>query len=371
MYSSIRIRGYRGLDSFKMHGLGRVNLLVGTNNCGKTSILECIELLRSAGSPQVLSSIVGRRGEWGSWGDGDPRASLAIRPEPLDVSHLFPNHELRGAIHVEADSGGEAPAADRNRKVTVYVEEPSDSEHDERDAELEGDDGNGRLVLHVKWSDAENDYRTFVTRDGLLLGPRWPTRGRNDPRQAVQFVRTSGVTAVDVVRTFSKFVLTPKEEAITQALRIVEPAIERIAPVADDRSRLYRDAPGGVVLKLRGVADRVPIGSTGDGMWRMLGLALSISNAGGGVLLVDEIDTGLHYSVMENMWRMVSERAAALSVQVFATTHSRDCYESLAAIAKSEGGDVTIQRIDRSRTEAVGFSTRAIVAAAERSIEVR
>ena len=45
MYSSIRINGYRGLDSFRMEGLGRVNLLVGANNSGKTSILECIELL--------------------------------------------------------------------------------------------------------------------------------------------------------------------------------------------------------------------------------------------------------------------------------------------------------------------------------------
>ena len=179
------------------------------------------------------------------------------------------------------------------------------------------------------------------------------------------------MTAADVVRTFSKFVLTPREESITQALRCVEPAVERIAPVADEPVRLDRYSPGGVVLKLRDVTDRVPIGSMGDGMWRILGLALSIASADGGVLLVDEIDTGLHYSVMEDMWRMISERAAALSVQVFATTHSRDCYESLAAIAKSDTGDVTIQRIDRDREEAVRFSREAIVAVAERGIEVR
>ena len=68
MYSSIRINGYRGLDSFRMDGLGRVNLLVGTNNSGKTSILECIELLRSAGNPHVLSAIARRRGELGYTG---------------------------------------------------------------------------------------------------------------------------------------------------------------------------------------------------------------------------------------------------------------------------------------------------------------
>ncbi len=181
------------------------------------------------------------------------------------------------------------------------------------------------------------------------------------------------MSASDVVRMFEQVVLTESEEAVTQALRILDPGIERIATVTVDWRPINSDSggPGGVVLKLADSAGRVPIGSMGDGMWRILGLALSLANVRGGVLLVDEIDTGLHYSVMENMWRMISDQAAALSVQVFATTHSRDCYESLAAIAKSNVGDVTIQRIDRSRAEAIRFSNQAIVAAAERNIEVR
>ena len=112
----------------------------------------------------------------------------------------------------------------------------------------------------------------------------------------------------------------------------------------------------------------------GMALWRMLGLALALANSAGGVLLVDEIDTGFHHTVMEDMWRMVSERAAALSVQVFATTHSRDCCDSLGVIAKPElisSGDVTIQRIDQGRREAIRFSKEAIVAAAERGLEVR
>ena len=76
---------------------------------------------------------------------------------------------------------------------------------------------------------------------------------------------------------------------------------------------------------------------------------------------------------MRDMWRMVSERAAALKVQVFATTHSRDCYESLAAVVESDSPSlgITIQRIDPKRKQAVGFRDEAIVAAAERGIEVR
>ena len=379
MYTSIRIQGYRGLDSFRMQGLGRVNLLVGANNCGKTSILECIELLRSPGAPGVLSDIARRRGEWGYSSNGYPTVPLGARSDGLDVSHLFANRELRGRIRIEADLGGDISAAGWHNKVTLYVEgpttvyvaDPTFRDYDESGAEVPEGAEEECLILHVEWSDPDEHYKVVLTEEGLLFRPRLRTRGRYGSGQKVQFVRTSGLTAADVVRTFSKFVLTPKEEAITKALRIVEPAIERIAPIADDRGRFDRNAPGGVVLKLREVVDRVPIGSVGDGMWRMLGLALSLANAEGGVLLVDEIDTGFHFSVMEDMWRMINEQADTLSVQVFATTHSRDCYESLAAIAKSESGNVTIQRIDRSRNEAIRFSDEAILAAAERGIEVR
>ena len=363
MYSSIRINGYRGLDSFRMDGLGRVNLLVGANNSGKTSILECIELLRSAGNSQVLSSITGRRGEWGYASDDDIRASLS-RQDFLDVKQLFANRELPGTIEVGAGYVPDAQVARWNDKVVVQAREIGESDLESED--IEEDE---RFALRIEWSDAD-EYKAFLTDEGILVVPRRLTRTRNGSSQAVQFVTTSGVTAADVVRTYSKFVLTPKDEAITQALRIVEPAVERIAPALEERSP-YRDAPGGVKVKLHGMVDPVPIGSMGDGMWRMLGLALSITNADGGVLLIDEIDTGLHYAVMEDMWRMITERAIALSVQVFATTHSHDCYESLAAVAKSGTGDVTIQRIDRSRGEAVRFSSEAIVAAAERNIEVR
>ncbi len=383
MYSSIRIQGYRGLDSFRLCGLGRVNLLVGTNNCGKTSILECIELLRSAGRPSVLSAIAARRGEWTRAGAGDARGTPVPRSNLVDVSHLFANRGLENPIRIEAERAGGADPAAWNDRVTVCVQAPSPSEHDERGPEpaaAEEDDDDARLVLRVKWSDAQDDHRAPVTDEGLLPASRLRHplhlgralrlgRWRNLARQPVRFVTTTGVTAADVAETLSEFVLTPKEEAVTRALRIVEPAIERIAPV--DRGRHNRDAPGGVVLKLRDVPDRVPIGSMGDGLWRMLGLALALADAEGGVVLIDEIDSGFHYSVMEDMWRMLGEQAAALSVQVFATTHSRDCYESLAAVATSETGDVTIQRIDRGQGEAVRFSREAVVAAAERGTEVR
>ena len=362
MYSSVLISCYRGLDSFTLDGLGRINLLVGTNNSGKTSILECIELLRSAGNRNALATILTRRGEWGYNSSSEERHAY------LDVTHLFANHKLSGKCAIEGTS-----VDSWNNRVTVDVTDLRNGQSElEQEDSLEED---GQLTLRVNWSNAAEEFTARTTTEGLL---RWPwaprlSRFRDDPSQFVQFIKTNGMTAGDVTRLFGDIVLTEQEEHVTEALRIIDQSIERIASVGSERRSYMREGPGGVVLKMHGVPYRVPIGSAGDGMWRMLGLALALSNAKGGVLLVDEIDTGLHYSVMENMWRMISERAVALDVQVFATTHSRDCYESLAAVVRPSLGPtgVTIQRIDTRRERAIRLSDEDIVAAAERGLEVR
>jgi AAA15 family ATPase/GTPase len=130
---------------------------------------------------------------------------------------------------------------------------------------------------------------------------------------------------------------------------------------------------GGFIIKRRGYDQPIPIGSMGDGMWRMLAMAIAITQCRGGVLLIDEIDTGLHYTVMSDMWRLISGAAQELDVQVFATTHSFDCIQSLATVCVSTNARsaVTLQRIETGRRKAIPYSEAEIKIAAERQIEVR
>ena len=114
----------------------------------------------------------------------------------------------------------------------------------------------------------------------------------------------------------------------------------------------------------------------GDGIWRMLGLALAVVHSQNSILLIDEIDTGLHHTVMDKMWRFLDECSKRFNVQIIATTHSRDCYQSLAAICREGINDksqseITIQRIERNRSESVAYSEAMIIAAADNNVEVR
>ncbi len=176
-----------------------------------------------------------------------------------------------------------------------------------------------------------------------------------------------------MIDLFEQLVLNPEEKLVQEALQIVEPRIERIASV---RSRINRnsDSRGGFVVRLSDSDRRIPIGSMGDGIWRILGIALATICAEGGVLLIDEIDTGLHFTALSKMWEMIWKTAIRLNVQVFATTHNSDCWMSLATIANQEScgeNGIRIHRIERGKNTSVVFTDQEIVVAAERGFEVR
>lgn len=106
----------------------------------------------------------------------------------------------------------------------------------------------------------------------------------------------------------------------------------------------------------------------------MLTLAIVLTQCVGGMLFIDEIDTGLHYTVMADMWRLIHAASRQFDVQVFASTHSYDCVHSLATICQSTddvSDEVSIQRIESGRSDSIPFSESEIRTAAERRIEIR
>ncbi len=194
-------------------------------------------------------------------------------------------------------------------------------------------------------------------------------RGRIDRENKsplIRFISSSALSIEEVITLYNEIVLTDEENLVIEALQTIEPTIERIAPIASSR--------GGMVVKCSDQPERLPIGSMGDGLWRMLGLSLALAGTAGGTLFIDEIDTGLHYTVLERMWLLITKAAARLDVQVFATSHNRDCYEALANVVLHNcdvTGDVSIHRIEKGRSKSVPFTGEEMVIAAERGIEVR
>ncbi|MGD0837486.1 MAG: AAA family ATPase [Polyangia bacterium] len=156
------------------------------------------------------------------------------------------------------------------------------------------------------------------------------------------------------------------EQRVLEAVQVVEPDIESIAMLGAQVPRLY--------ATLKGVSERVPIGNLGEGVARLLALVCLLVDAKRGILLVDEIDTGLHVRVMEKLWRQVFDVARKFDVQVFATTHSEDCLHGLARTLEQEPAykeDAALHRIDKGREETVVNDGDGIIGALDAGIEVR
>lgn len=358
---------FRGLGDFSMGGLGRVNLLVGSNNCGKTSVLEAVHLLLTAGDPRTLWSTLFRRGE---------RSVERV----MEIRHLFEGHDfsLGSSFGVSGTDGA--------RSLVLSAEIVQETERAMGSSEaplpellLEDLDGAAAMRagfgLDLRWGTGERLTLPLTTTGGLDFDrmARMIPRTSDDVRP-VELITTSSLNANETISGLQEVVLTENEDFLIGALQSIEPRIERIAPLGSTRRYGEPGARGGVVVKLSGMKNRIPLGSMGDGMWRMLGIALSLVRAKGGALLIDEIDTGLHYTVMEQMWRLVYEAAKRFDVQVIAATHSRDCYQSLASIVQAETPErpeITIQRIERGNPRSIAFTDKEIQLAADIGAEVR
>lgn len=369
MITSLKITGYRGFESFEMTSLGRINLLVGTNNSGKTSILEAIHLLTRSGDPASLWQLLWRRGERvaGSVSRRQPEVELE-----LDVTHMFTGHEIHVGSTFSVSAENESP----RREITFSIEELSKPDQKEL-LDPEDDAVQSGLMLHMTGTPGPSQAKLPLTRNGgiparaLQPPPRRRRRESQDNRSL--FIATESLDGDYLVELWDKIALTPDEDRVLTALRLLHPHIDRIAAQAS--VPLYWGTErGGFIVKLKDHDRPIPIGSLGDGMWRILSMAIAITQCKGGVFLIDEIDTGLHHSVMSDMWRLISNAARQLDVQVFATTHSLDCIRSLAGVVGDELFDedrVTLQRIEVGRASSVPYAEDEIRVAADRGVEVR
>ena len=362
MLRNLKLEKYRGFDDYELVDLLRVNLLVGKNNCGKTSILEALHFLVSKGDPFVLTRSASRRGEVGD-------AGSRSRQGGPSVSHFFFGHHFGPSAGFRLSSKGHGHVSVKVRAADV--EDESQLFDDDTDHFLP-------LVMQIEGSAFRNMPAIPVTENGSLFNSRLlrlrsPWSEMAPPPPPVQFVTPDSLDLEPMREVWDRVLTEGRESEAIEAMTLLEKDLESIHFLTSDNSRA-RSGRAGVLLGFRGAGRRVPLGSYGDGMRRLLALSLALIQAANGVLLIDEIDTGLHWTVMEDMWRLVIDTARKSSVQVFATTHSQDCIRGLASLVESRAdlaGEVSMQKIERSLGRAVRLDAEGIQVAVEQNIEVR
>ena len=379
MLNSLDIKNYRNLKELRIGSLGRVNLITGKNNTGKSALLEAIAIYATKGDLVLIYQLLGERGEnYRRQEEYNNTTELNIRT----LSSMFTNRNV-GFGNDDAISIGSI-------KNTLFQGEVSSDKSvslrfvkffDEIQKDNQGGMISRRIIaLENKIDKQLANYRVAIqTRAGcttftvpldftadrpsrlVITGP--------DTNESLQFIRTRNIDREINGKLFDNITLTEKEKHVIDALKIIEPSTERIAFVEETpRERT-------AVIKLSNNPRVLPLQSMGDGINRILTIILALVNADNGFLLIDEFENGLHYTVQKQLWNIIFTLAQKLNVQVFATTHSEDCISGFESILNSPGNSLEgeLIRLDNENgtIRQVEFNANELKIANDQNIEIR
>jgi len=194
------------------------------------------------------------------------------------------------------------------------------------------------------------------------------------PQQSNQrcvFIPANGMDTAEITRLWDRVALTEAEEDVLTSLRLIQPKISKVnLIVPQQQDEKQNRIP---VARIIDEPEPVPLRSLGEGMVRLMGIALALANARNGMLLLDEIESGLHYTVQPEMWKLIFATAKRLNIQVFAATHSWDCitaFQQAVQAYPTEGLLIRLERKNGNITSTV-FDERKLAIATRDQIEVR
>lgn len=145
---------------------------------------------------------------------------------------------------------------------------------------------------------------------------------------------------------WSRTALTDDEENVIESLRIIDPNISAVSMIGGSTER-RRGVVRTAIVRSKNIHRPVPLRSFGDGVNRLFAIILSLVNAQGGLLLIDEFENGLHHSVQKDVWRAIFKISHKLDVQVFATTHSQDAVKAFQKAASESPGENSLVSLAR------------------------
>ncbi len=365
MYNKIKIENYKNLQSLELNNLGQVNLFTGKNNTGKSSLLEAIGLLNSGFSNEWIYRILNMRGE-----DVEqlmfPRDLNEDQIENLNFESLlsfFSEYDKLQVIKLSATAGNSAVVvtaklvytksdleSEANTDAVYDFDESTD--YNDKDLVLKIDTGQSSKPIKLK-----NNFlrrQNFYSQEGSIF---------------IGFVANhSSLLQIDG-NIWDKLLLTEHSNTIVETLQLIVPTIERLSFV--DYSRSRRRA----MVKLKQLDKILPLQSMGDGINRILAIVLRMVNSANGIFLLDEFENGLHYTVQEQLWKVIFELSKKLNIQVFATTHSQDCIYAFARVLNEQEKENTgkVFRLEHKNTQikSIEYIKEELKIAAEQNIEIR
>jgi len=267
---NIEIKNFKCFKDFKAEGFGRVNLIGGKNNVGKTAFMEACFLgsVEKKTKKFIERSLIIEL----------HRNSLNFLMEWINDFKKFKRKYEKALIEINKSI--------ENKSLNFIV-----------------------LSNDLKENfDFDNMLKTFFEKESppLINNSKFISVGNNFNNYLVNFI--------DEIK------LTNKEDDLNIILNELF-NIEKI-DIIKNKVMLKKDSK------------YLLLSEFGDGVKHFLNIILALYLNKNDILYLDEIENGIHYTNLDKLWEIILTISKQQNVQVFATTHSKECIESYARVAK-------------------------------------
>ncbi|MFQ5880500.1 MAG: ATP/GTP-binding protein [Dehalococcoidia bacterium] len=364
MFRSFTVRNFRCFRDLTVRPLERVNLVAGMNGLGKTALLEALFLHLGPNNPTLPLKINAFRGmePYGPYASQMWRSLFHLMRlgETIELLSLD-DQKVRRSLKIRlAEAAPERVPTTRKERVAPIKEEEEatlpptpgalTTVAEPRALSLEYEDSAKQKAISQILTEADG-FRIDRVPLELPLGIFLSARRR---------------VGVEDVERFSNFIRMGRQGEVVTTLKLLEPRLSRLAVLVTAGTPLIH-----VDIN---IGELLPIQLAGQGVGHLLAIVVAIASARGGTVLIDEIENGLHHSVMVDVWKAIGRAARRSNTQVFATTHSRECIEAAhRAFEASRRYEFRLHRLERvkDKIEAITYDQESLTAALKADLEVR
>lgn len=348
MIESITIENFRCYKYASLHDLKTVNLVVGHNGSGKTALLEAIYF--TLGSPTLYFKLRLWRG-LGS----QVHFTESVETRSGVWRDLFYNFDQDRAVNITFQGTSDLA---RSVKITCRKQE----------SQFVSSKKGQPLISHIPpitFEYSHAGHRVAIVKPEFS-GDGMEMKGTPEPLRGSFFPSVLPIDPQETANHFSNLSKRGKEKPVVEALQVLFPMVEGLS------LELNTNVPM-VYASVKGIAEKVPVGLVSTGITKMLAYLVAIANQKHGIVIIDEIENGLHYKRMGQAWRVLLKFCLDNDVQLFASTHSAECLDALESVLSEDADKFSLIRAVQKEggCELRHFQGKQFLAALEEDVEVR